>query len=227
MLEKEDKKLIFDLTNSDEKKLENLENFKNSFLEKNGKLENSNFQFGNFDEKNVLELKDSKLEQIIYYERKYKMNSFDIIYSTIDSDEKNKWKELILEFLRLNGDVRLINSIVPVMYFGFSMQDKKKTSEMAKSIFNYFDRNSAICVSNKNPLYKKIISLMNSKRKIVILFTNNEKDFDLDFSNLVVCFSKKPNFSVANFCSKYFYDEEKVLEPLGKLEKFKNKILYL
>lgn len=179
-----------------------------------------------YNESVLSPLKDSKLEQIIFYERKYKMNSFDVIYSTIDNPEKEKWKNLVLEFLRLNGDVRLINSIIPIMYFGFTIQSKEKTKIMVNSVFNYFDKNSAICVSNKNPLYKKIISLMNSKSKIVILFTNNIEDFDLDFTNLVICYTNTPNLRVAEFCSKLFINEDDLFKPLGKLEKIKNKLLY-
>ncbi len=169
----------------------------------------------------------SILEKIIFYEKKFGMNSFDILYSDLDEPLKSDFRNCVIEYLRANGNIRIINNITPIMYYGIPSQTKEITKRIINNIFSYYPINSAIVLSNKNPLYKKIISLANRRRKMVVLFTNDKNDFKLGYSNLVIIYTNKPNFEVVNFSTKYYLPVEQSGYSLGRLYQFKDKIIYV
>lgn len=186
---------------------------------------NDNKLINNLIASNVITLKDSSLEQLLYYEKKYNLNTLDVIYSSEnDNQDFVKWRELGLEFIRINGDIRLINKITPIKFFGITIQPKIISKAMIDVIVNHY-ANSAIVISSKNTLYKKIISFLNSNRKIVILFTNNPEDFNLNFSNLIVVYSEKPNQEVADFSDWIMLSKSDLNSPLNF--KYRNKLLYI
>ncbi len=175
---------------------------------------------------NVSILKDNKLEQILYYEKKYNKNSLSILYSDDFESEICKWRKLVQEFIRLNGDINQINQIVPVVYWGLTEQDKTKEYQICEQIIKY-QQNSAVVISNKNSLYKKIISLMNKHGILVVLYTNNIEDFKLSQSNLIVIYNDKPNLMVANVCTNYVLSYNEIFYNDPRLNFIKSKIIYM
>lgn len=171
-------------------------------------------------------IEDKKVQEILYYEKKYNLNSFSILYSNDFTPEVTKWRKLVQEYIRLNGDITLINKVIPINLWGLSEQNKEKEYQMCDFIIHY-QFNSAVMISNKNNLYKKVISLMNRHGIVVILYTNNIEDFELKQSNVVVVYTEKPNLTVAYNCTRYMLSYDTIHMNDYKLNDIKNKIVYI
>lgn len=176
--------------------------------------------------KSVIALKDKVVEQLLYYEKKYQTNTFDIIYQAyLENQDIAKWKELGLEFIRQNGCIDLINKVVPIKKYGMTTQNKADSKRMLDEYLAYFSKNSIVVVSSKNPLYKKYIKILNAKQKIVLLYTNNTEDFDLEFSNVIVTYDVKPNqavFDNSDVVLVSYENKEYIIS-----DKYKNKVIYV
>lgn len=176
--------------------------------------------------KSVIALKDKVVEQLLYYEKKYQTNTFDIIYQAyLENQDIAKWKELGLEFIRQNGCIDLINKVVPIKKYGMTTQNKADSKRMLDEYLAYFSKNSIVVVSSKNPLYKKYIKILNAKQKIVLLYTNNTEDFDLEFSNVIVTYDAKPNqavFDNSDVVLVSYENKEYIIS-----DKYKNKVIYV
>lgn len=170
-------------------------------------------------------LKDKRIEQLLYYEKKYNNNSFNIIYSTENDESINLWRNATLEFIRQNGNPRTINTKIPMIYFAITNQTSNKTLEMISFILTYH-LNSVVVINNKNPYYEKIISKLNSKGKIVVLMTDSKEDFKMDYSNLIVCYSSNPCMDMINFSDKIMLDINENGNPFPFL-KNNEKLLYV
>lgn len=165
------------------------------------------------------------LNKILYYENRFQINSFDIIYNvSISDNSKNDFKKAVFDYLKSGGNPLMINRICPIIYYGISNQDKETTRVMTNLIFNYYNSNSAIVISNKNPNYKRLIYLMNKKQKMVVLFTNNKDDFNIECSNLITIHSIRPNLDVLRFSTKYLLPIDADQNCLGE---YKDKVIFI
>ncbi len=112
-----------------------------------------------------------------------------------------------------------------MIYFAITNQTSNKTLEMISFILTYH-LNSVVVINNKNPYYEKIISKLNSKGKIVVLMTDNKEDFEMNYSNLIVCYSNNPCMDMINFSDKIMLDVNENGNPFPFL-KNNEKLLYV
>lgn len=126
------------------------------------------------------------LSKILKYEQLYQRNSLEILHIQSLDRQIIDWQEEVIKFLILNGNLRKINKISPLVYVGLGEHDSKTSYNLFKQIINNFP-NGIIIITNKNQYKEKISKTLDEKGKICIIMTDDESEFQTkNASNVLI-----------------------------------------
>lgn len=123
---------------------------------------------------NVKQEKNTLLMKLCSYEKKYNLNSFDVLFNKekyLDDPEIMKWIQYIEFFLEGNGDVTQINTINKIDIIRVEGSDEKLFYNLMSV------QNKILVISCTNILLKKVIAYSLMKMNFVYVLSPTKTKF--------------------------------------------------
>lgn len=123
---------------------------------------------------NVKQEKNTLLMKLCSYEKKYNLNSFDVLFNKekyLDDLEIMKWIQYIEFFLEGNGDVTQINTISKIDIIRIEGSDEKLFYNLMSV------QNKILVISCTNVLLKKVIAYSLMKMNFVYVLSPTKTKF--------------------------------------------------
>lgn len=137
---------------------------------------------------------DNSVDKILEYEKKYNKNSLEILNQKENLNaDFIKWQLLVEKLVYFNSDFFKINKISDIKYITYNKRlVKSQFGAYLDEVKKYVSENpnTIFLLSNNSEYYKSILGGLNHRDIVALFITDNKDDLYLEYSNIIVQYSK-------------------------------------
>lgn len=153
---------------------------------------------------------DKRVEKILNYEKKYKINSMDMFWEKENFEkEKEDWKKEFDAFLEDRDDLRKLNQINPIKIIGIIGNDKPRIKTFFDLQFCRYEncKKFILAVNSSNTSLNYIIRFTNANAIPLYIYCDKKYTLNEKYNNIWLIRSENPKTELLRNCKNFAITE--------------------